>query len=38
MEIVLVIIMSAISGGLFGALVGLLPFYIGKYAGMPNLG
>ena len=38
MEIVLVIIMSAISGGLFGALVGLLPFYIGKNAGKPNLG
>ena len=32
MEIVLTIIIAAISGGVFGALVGLLPFYIGKNA------
>ena len=38
MEIVLTIIIAAISGGVFGALVGLLPFYIGKNAGKPNLG
>ena len=38
MELVITVIIAAASGGLFGAVVGLLPFFIGKNAGKPNLG
>ena len=38
MEWVLTLIVAAALGGLFGALVGLIPFFVGKYSGKPNLG
>lgn len=38
MDFVLSFIVAAALGGLFGAAVGLLPFFVGKYSGKPNLG
>jgi len=34
----LVIMAAVIGGGVGGALLGLIPFFVGKSAGKPNLG
>jgi len=36
--ILLEVIIGAAAGALFGALVGLIPFFVGKHTGKPNLG